>query len=112
MSRAFGDPELDWLQVLLIEATQLTLDTWPRRCRPCAVLTADLIEAMLEAEGHPRDLLARAAFQPPGRRGAGSARNWSRSGRACPDWAGAPGGIRRRCSPRSVNPISNNSSMP
>ena len=26
MSRAFGDPELDWLQVLLIEATQLTLD--------------------------------------------------------------------------------------
>jgi len=64
MSRAFGGPELDWLQVLLIEATQLTLDTWPRRCRPCAVLTADLIEAMLEAEGHPRDLLARAAFQP------------------------------------------------
>jgi len=62
LSRAFGGPELDWLEVLLIEATQLTLDTWPRRCRPCAVLTADLIEAMLEAEGHPRDLLARAAF--------------------------------------------------
>jgi hypothetical protein len=70
MSRAFGDPGLDWLQVLLIEATQLTLHTWPPRCRPCPVLTAGLIEAMLEAEGHPRDLLVRAAFQPahPGRR--------------------------------------------
>jgi hypothetical protein len=70
MSRAFGGPELDWLHAFLIEATQLTLDTWPRRCRHCAVLTADLIEAMLEAEGHPRDLLARAAFQPacPARR--------------------------------------------
>jgi hypothetical protein len=70
MNRAFGRPELDWLQALLIEATQLTLDSWPRRCRPCAVLTADLIEAMLDAEGHPRDLLARAAFQPawPARR--------------------------------------------
>jgi len=66
MSRAFGGPELDWLQVLLIEATQLTLHTWPRRCRPCAALTADLIEAMLETEGHPRDLLARTAFQPAG----------------------------------------------
>ena len=70
MSRAFGDQGLDWLQVLLIEATQLTLHTWPPRCRPCPVLTAGLIEAMLEAEGHPRDLLVRAAFQPahPGRR--------------------------------------------
>ena len=66
MARVFGDPALDWLQVLLIEATQLRLDTWPRRCRPCALLTADLIEAMLEAEGHPRDALARAAFLPPG----------------------------------------------
>jgi hypothetical protein len=66
MARVFGDPALDWLQVLLIEATELTLDTWPRHCRPCALLTADLIEAMLEAEGHPRDLLARAAFLPPG----------------------------------------------
>ena len=66
MARVFGDPALDWLQVLLIEATELTFDTWPRRCRPCALLTADLIEAMLEAEGHPRDLLARAAFLPPG----------------------------------------------
>jgi len=65
MGRLFGDPALDWLQVLLIEATQLTLDTWPRRCRPCALLTADLIEAMLEAEGHPRDVLVRAAFLPP-----------------------------------------------
>jgi len=70
MSRAFGDPDLDWLQVLLIEATQLTLHTWPPRCRPCPVLTAGLIEAMLEAEGHSRDALVRAAFQPahPGRR--------------------------------------------
>jgi hypothetical protein len=65
MARAFGDPDLDWLQILLIEATQLTLNTWPRRCRPCAILTSDLIEAMLHAEGHPRDLLVRAAFLPP-----------------------------------------------
>jgi hypothetical protein len=65
MTRAFGGPDLDWLQALLIEATQLTLDSWPPRCRPCAVLNADLIEAMLEAEGQPRDLLVRAAFLPP-----------------------------------------------
>ena len=65
MARAFGDPDLDWLQVLLIEATELTLNAWPRRCRACAVLTSDLIEAMLEAEGQPRDLLVRAAFVPP-----------------------------------------------
>ncbi|HXR07379.1 MAG TPA: hypothetical protein VN765_08625 [Candidatus Acidoferrum sp.] len=65
MARAFGDPDLDWLQVLLMEATELTIHTWPRRCRPCAVLTSDLIEAMLEGEGHPRDLLVRAAFLPP-----------------------------------------------
>jgi hypothetical protein len=65
MARVFGDPALDWLQLLLIEATQLTLDTWPRRCRPCPILTADLIEAMLETGGHPRNLLVRAAFLPP-----------------------------------------------
>jgi hypothetical protein len=65
MARAFGDPDLDWLQVLLMEATELTIHTWPRRCRPCAVLTSDLIEAMLEGEGHPRDVLVRAAFLPP-----------------------------------------------
>jgi hypothetical protein len=65
MARAFGDPDLDWLQILLIEATQLTLHTWPRQCRPCARLTSDLIEAMLEVAGHPRDLLVRAAFLPP-----------------------------------------------
>jgi hypothetical protein len=65
MARAFGDPALDWLQLLLTEATQLTLDAWPRRCRPCPILTADLIEAMLEADGQPRDSLVRAAFLPP-----------------------------------------------
>ena len=65
MARAFGDPDLDWLQVLLIEATQLTLHVWPRQCRPCPVLTAGLIEAMLEEAGHPRDLLVRSAFLPP-----------------------------------------------
>jgi hypothetical protein len=65
MMRAFGDPDLDWLQVLLIEATQFDPNSWPRHCRPCAVLTAELIEAMLQAEGQPRDLLVRAAFQPP-----------------------------------------------
>jgi hypothetical protein len=65
MARALGDPDLDWLQILLIEATQLTLHTWPRQCRPCACLTSDLIEAMLEQAGHPRDLLVRAAFLPP-----------------------------------------------
>ena len=65
MARAFGDPDLDWLQILLIEATQLTLHTWPRQCRPCARLTSDLIEAMLEQAGHPRDLLVRAVFLPP-----------------------------------------------
>jgi hypothetical protein len=65
MARVFGDPALDWLQLLLIEATQLTLDTWPRRCRPCPILNAALIEAMLAADGHPPDLLVRAAFLPP-----------------------------------------------
>jgi len=85
MARLFGDPALDWLQVLLIEATQLTLDTWPRRCQPCALLTADLIEAMLEAEGHPRDVLARAAFLPP--RAARSRFGLEME----PVWAGIPG---------------------
>ena len=63
--RCFGDPSLEWLEILLIEAFQLSLNVWPRRCRACPALTADLLETLLELEGHPRDLLVRTAFQPP-----------------------------------------------
>ena len=61
----FGDPSLSWLELLLIEACQLKLNVWPRSCHPCVALSAELIEAMLQAEGHPPELLVRAAFGPP-----------------------------------------------
>ena len=59
LCRCFGDPKLDWLEILLREATQLSVNTWPRRCRACPVMTAELLEALIEMEGLPRDLLKR-----------------------------------------------------
>jgi hypothetical protein len=85
MVRVFGGPGLDWLQLLLIEAAQPAPASLPRSCRPCAVLTADLIEAMLEADGHPRDLLARAAFLQPGADASRFALDME------PVWEGIPG---------------------
>ncbi len=61
---AFGDPKLDWLQMLLMEATQFSLNSWPRHCRSCAAISADLVETMIEVEGFPRDLMVRSAFAP------------------------------------------------
>lgn len=62
--RSFGDPKLDWLEILLMEATQLSVNTWPRRCRACPAISAELVEAMIELAGLPSGLLVRAAFQP------------------------------------------------
>ncbi len=62
--RTFGDPRLDWLEILLFEASQLNPHSWPRTCKPCAALNAALLEAILEIEGHPPTLLVRTAFQP------------------------------------------------
>ncbi len=64
LQRIFGDPKLDWLEILLIEATQFSTNIWPRRCRACPALTADMVENILETNGFPRELLIRAAFQP------------------------------------------------
>jgi hypothetical protein len=61
----FGDAKLTWLEMLLVEATELKLNAWPRSCRACPALSADLIEAMLQAEEQAPELLVRAAFQPP-----------------------------------------------
>ena len=61
---SFGNPNLGWLDLLLVEAAQLRLDTWPRRCQPCQALDAELVEAMLQSEGHSPDLLVREAFKP------------------------------------------------
>jgi hypothetical protein len=69
---SFGDVKLNWLHTLLVTATHLSLNTWPRKCRPCQALSAELIEAMLEAEGFPKSLLVRAAFGPPLQRFGGS----------------------------------------
>src|SRR5215469_11242206 len=60
----FGDPNLKWLDMLLTQATRLTVNCYPQRCRPCPALTAELIEAMLQSEGYAPNLLIRAAFQP------------------------------------------------
>jgi hypothetical protein len=62
--RSFGDPKLDWLEILLLEATQLSLNIWPRRCRPWPALTAELLETLIESDGLSGDLLVKAAFQP------------------------------------------------
>src|SRR5947208_4946740 len=64
LCRCFGDPKLDWLEILLMEANQLSINTWPRRCRACPAMTAELLETLIEMEGLPRDLLVRSAFQP------------------------------------------------
>jgi hypothetical protein len=61
---SFGDASLSWLETLLIEACQLKLNTWPRSCRPCAALNAEMVEAILKAEGHAPGLLVRSAFAP------------------------------------------------
>ncbi len=62
--QTFRDLRLNWLELLLIEATGLNLHSWPRRCHSCPALTADLVEAMLKLEGHSPELLIRSAFQP------------------------------------------------
>lgn len=62
--RTFGDPKLDWLDILLMEATQLSVNTWPRRCQACPALSAELVEAMIVSEGLSPGLLVQAAFQP------------------------------------------------
>jgi hypothetical protein len=62
--RAFGDPKFDWLEILLMEATRLSVNTWPRHCCECPALTAELLEVMIEMEGFPPELLVRTAFQP------------------------------------------------
>ena len=59
----FETPGLEWLEILLPEAFQLPLHVWPARCRPCPALNAEMVEAILRAEGHTPDLLVRAAFQ-------------------------------------------------
>jgi hypothetical protein len=59
-SGVFGDPKLNWLETLLVEGTQLALNC----CRPSPVFTAELLEALIEMEGHPPELLVRTAFQP------------------------------------------------
>jgi hypothetical protein len=59
-----GEPGLRWLEVLLVEATQLTLNTYPRSCSKCPALNAPLVETMLCSEGYPSLLLARMAFEP------------------------------------------------
>jgi hypothetical protein len=64
LHRIFGDPKLDWLEILLLEATQFSVNVWPRRCRACPAMTADMVEAILETNGFRRDLLIKAAFQP------------------------------------------------
>lgn len=64
LHRIFGDPKLDWLEILLLEATQFSVNVWPRRCRACPAMTADMVEAILETNGFPRELLIKAAFQP------------------------------------------------
>ncbi len=61
---AFGDPKLNWLDHLLIQGTGLSVNTYPPKCRPCAAFSADLIEAMLQLEGHGSEVMIRAAFQP------------------------------------------------
>lgn len=61
---AFGDPNLKWLDMLLIQATRLTLNTYPQKCRPCPALNAEVIEAVLQSEGYAPNLLIRTAFQP------------------------------------------------
>ena len=61
---SLGDAGLNWLHMLLVTATQLTVNTWPRSCRISPALNADLIEAMLESVGFPGSVLARAAFLP------------------------------------------------
>jgi len=68
----FGSTELSWLEMLLIEASQLKLNEWPRRCRSCPALSAAMIEAILKLEGHPPELLIRAAFQPALQRFSGA----------------------------------------
>ncbi|HEY2082263.1 MAG TPA: DUF4132 domain-containing protein [Verrucomicrobiae bacterium] len=60
----FGDPKLNWLEILLLEAFQLSVNTFPRRCTNCPAITADLVEAMIRIEGLPEELLVKAAFQP------------------------------------------------
>jgi hypothetical protein len=62
--QTFGDLRLNWLELLLIEATELNLHSWPRHCHSCPALTADLVEAMLKMEGHSPELLMRSVFQP------------------------------------------------
>jgi hypothetical protein len=62
--QTFRNLGLNWLELLLIEATALNLHSWPRRCHSCPALTADLVEAMLKLEGHSPELLMRSAFQP------------------------------------------------
>ncbi len=64
LHRIFGDPNLDWLEILLLEATQFSVNVWPRRCRACPAMTADMVETILETNGFPRELLIKAAFQP------------------------------------------------
>jgi hypothetical protein len=62
--QAFADSSLEWLEILLVEATCLNTYSWPRRCTPCPALTAKLVESMLKVEGHAPDLLIQGAFQP------------------------------------------------
>lgn len=64
LHRIFGDPKLDWLEILLLEATQFSMNVWPRRCHACPAMTADMVEAILESNNFPRELLVQAAFQP------------------------------------------------
>lgn len=61
----FGDNRLQWLHFLLVTATSFSTNTWPRKASPCPALNADMVEAIIELEGFPRNLLVRTAFAPP-----------------------------------------------
>lgn len=64
LQNEFQDPRLDWLELLLMEATQLNLHTWPSSSQACPALTAEVVEAMLAAEDFSPGILVRTAFQP------------------------------------------------
>ncbi len=59
----FKEPGLGWLELLLMEAWELNPNIWPRRFRACQALTAEIVEAMMQSEGHAPELLVRAAFR-------------------------------------------------
>ncbi len=65
--RSFEKPELDWLEVIIIESTRASVSRMPAK-RPCVAMSAGTLEKMLILEGHPADTLVRALlFDSPSR---------------------------------------------